>query len=234
MLNINPGMSVREISRVALELGCEVIHENSPGEISLKHPAIGSSLLLSSGQNNPGAEFAFWAKSLISNSKDRFTMINFDSQQGRIAKALQKMSYPDTQVVLAELAAQFEPSLTPKQVADSVSHLIRRGYVERVEPGRYKTTEILNQAVETYLVDESKTDILEVPVKVGDEKPVKIRRRSREISPGIDLGKLEGFIVRLEEAVVKLEKTAREFQDYNELREAMAAVEKVLAKRKLK
>ncbi len=36
------------------------------------------------------------------------------------------MSYPDTQVVLAELAAQFEPSLTKKQVADSVSHLIRK------------------------------------------------------------------------------------------------------------
>jgi uncharacterized protein YwgA len=236
MLNINPGMSVRDISRVALELGCEVIHENSPGEISLKHPAIGSSLLLSSAQHNPGAEFAFWAKSLISNSKDRFTMINFDTHQGRVAKALQKMSYPDTQVVLAELAAQLEPSLTSKQVADSVSHLIRRGYVERVEPGRYKTTEILNQAVETYLVDESKADTLKAPVKAEEEKavekPVKIRRRNRETSPEIDPVKLEGLIDRLEKAVENLEKTAREFQDYDELRDAMAIIEKTLAKRK--
>lgn len=236
MLNINPDMSVRDISRVALELGCEVIHENSPGEISLKHPAIGSSLLLSSGQHNPGAEFAFWAKSLISNSKDRFTMINFDSQQGHVAKALQKLSYPDTQVVLDELAALFEPSLTKKQVADSVSHLIRRGYVERIEPGRYKTTEILNQAVETYLVDESKTDILKAPVKAGEEKagekPVKTRKRTGETSAGIDPVKLEGFIDRLEKAVEKLEKTALQFQDYNELQDALAVMEKALTKRK--
>ncbi len=160
MQNIYPGMSVRDISRVALELGCEVTHENSPGDISLKHPALGSSLLLSSGQHNPGAEFAFWAKSLIINSKDKVTMINFDSHQGRVAKALQKMSYPDTQVVLAELAEHLEPTLTQKQVADSVSHLIRKGYVERLGPGRYKTTEILNQAVETYLEGKSKADIL--------------------------------------------------------------------------
>jgi len=236
MLNIDPGMSVRDISRVALELGCEVILGNSPGDISLKHPAIGSSLLLSAGQKNPGADFAFWAKPLINNSKGRCKMLNLESQQGRVAKALQKLSYPDNQIVLDELATHFGPALSKKQVADSVSHLIRRGYVERLGPGRYKTTEMLNQAVETYRMDESKMDTLETPVEAWEEKDgenlVKIRKRSRESSAGIDPDNLEGLIDRLEQAVEKLEKTARDFQDYNELQDAMAIMEKALAKTK--
>ena len=221
-LQISPGMSVRAISRLALDLGCEVIIGNAPGDISLKHPSIGSSLVLSAGQQNPGTKFALWVQPLINDNKEIVTMLNPESQQGRIAKTLQKLSYPDRPVVLDDLAAEFEPTLTKKQVADSVSHLIRRGYVERLGPAKYKTTEMLNQAVETDMADEG------APVQESLEKPVKIRRTGG----GVDLVKFEGFIERLESAVEKLETVARELQRHKELEEALDVLEKALARRK--
>jgi len=223
-LQISPGMSVRAISRLALDLGCEVIIGNAPGDISLKHPSIGSSLVLSAGQQNPGTKFALWVQPLINDNKEIVTMLNPESQQGRIAKTLQKLSYPDRPVVLDDLVTEFETILTKKQVADGVSHLIRRGYVERLEPGKYKTTEMLNQATETYKADEGQREAL--------EKPVKIRRKSREAGGEVDLAKLEGFIERLEGAVEKLETVARELQDHKELEEALDVMKRALAKRK--
>ena len=228
-LQINPRMSVRAISRLALDLGCEVIIGNAPGDISLKHPSIGSSLVLSAGQQNPGTKFALWVQPLINDNKEIVTMLNPESQQGRIAKTLQKLSYPDRPVVLDDLVTEFETILTKKQVADGVSHLIRRGYVERLEPGKYKTTEMLNQATETYKPDEGQR---EAPVQESLEKPVKIRRKSREAGGEVDLAKLEGFIERLEGAVEKLETVARELQDHKELEEALDVMKRALAKRK--
>jgi hypothetical protein len=228
-LKISPGMSVRAISRLALDLGCEVIIGNAPGDISLKHPSIGSSLVLSGDQQNPGNKFALWIKPLINDKWEISTMLNLDSQQGRIARALQKLSYPDKLVVLNDLITEFETILTKKQVADGVSHLIRRGYVERLEPGKYKTTEMLNQAVETYKEDEGQR---EAPVQEPLEKPVKIRRKSREAGVDVDLVKFEGFIERLESAVEKLETVARELQGHKEIQDALDVMEKALEKRK--
>ena len=225
---ISPGMSVRAISRLALDLGCEVIIGNAPGDISLKHPSIGSSLVLSD-QQNPGNKFALWIKPLINDKWEISTMLNLESQQGRIAKTLQKLSYPDKLVVLNDLITEFETILTKKQVADGVSHLIRRGYVERLEPGKYKTTEMLNQAVGTYKADEGQR---EAPVQEPLEKPVKIRRKRREAGVDVDLVKFEGFIERLEGAVEKLETVARELQGHKELEEALDVLEKALARRK--
>ena len=154
-------------------------------------------------------------------------MLNLESQQGRIAKALQKLSHPDKPVALDDLATEFEPALTKKQVADGVSNLIRKGYVERLGPGKYKTTEMLNQAVEIYKVEEDKMD---APVQETLEKPVKIRRKSREAGRQVDLSKLEGFIERLERAVEKLEITAQKLQDHKEIQDALDVMEKALAR----
>ena len=228
-LQISPGMSVRAISRLALDLGCEVIIGNAPGDISLKHPSIGSSLVLSAGQQNPGTKFALWVQPLINDNKEIVTMLNPESQQGRIAKTLQKLSYPDRPVVLDDLVTEFETILTKKQVADGVSHLIRRGYVERLEPGKYKTTEMLNQAVETYKTDEDQRT--EASVQESLEKTVKIRRKSREAGWEVDLVKFEGFIERLERVVEKLETVARELQDHKEIQDALDVLEKALEKR---
>ena len=226
-LKISPGMSVRAISRLALELGCEVVLGNAPGDISLKHPSISSALLLSDGQQNLGTKFALWVKPLINDNREIFIMLNLESQQGRIARALQKMSHPDKPVALDDLAIEFEPALTKKQVADGVSHLIRKGFVERLEPGKYKTTEMLNQATETYKVEE---DQMDTPAQETLEKPVKIRRKSREAGRQVDLIKLEGFIERLERAVERLEATAQKFQDHKDIQDALDVMEKALAR----
>ncbi|MFO7727600.1 MAG: hypothetical protein R6X11_04665 [Desulfonatronovibrio sp.] len=218
---ISPGMSVQAISRLALELGCEVIIGNSPGDISLKHPAISSSLVLSGDQQNPGNKFALWAKPLIKNNSEVSTMLNPESQQGRIARTLQKLSLHGTPVVLGDIVAEFENIFTKKQVADGVSHLIRKGYLERVEPGKYKATEMLNQGLGTYKSNEY------TPVQESQEEPVKIRRPGMEV----DLVKLEGFIERLERAVEKLETTAQKLQDHKEIQNALDIMEKALARR---
>lgn len=228
---ISPGMSVQSISRLALELGCEVVIGNAPGDIALKHPAVNSSLVLSGDQQNLGNKFALWAKPLIKDNKEILTMLNLESQQGQIARALQRLSLHDTPVVLGDLATEFETILTKKQVADGVSHLTRKGYVERVEPGKYKPTEILNQAVETYQAGQGQMD---APVQESREKSVKIRRKSTEAGGEVDLIKLEGFIKRLEMAVEKLETTAQKLQDHKEIQDALDVMEKALEKRKLR
>ncbi len=241
VLNIYPDMSVRDVGRTALEMGCEVIIGNKPGEILLKHPSIKSSLQLSSDQKNPGAKFASWANPLIQNSKERFNMLNLESQQGRIAKVLQRLSYPDKPIVLNEIAVKFESILTKKQVSDGVSHLIRRGYVERLEPGLYKTTEMLNQAVDAHQVDESEKDVPAAPAelieeaashKPVDHKPVKIRRKSRE--PDIEAAPplLESLFNRLEKAIERLEDVTRDFQEYSDIQNALATLEQALARKK--
>lgn len=228
-LKITPGMGVQAISRLALDLGCEVILGNAPGDISLKHPSIGSSLDLSAGQQNPGTRFALWVKPLINDNLEMLTMLNPESQQGRIARALQRLSFPDRSVVLDDLAAEFEPTLTKKQVADGVSHLIRKGLVERLGSAKYKTTEMLNQVVETNKTGEGQG---ETRVLESLEKPVKIRRKRREPGGQIDPGKLEGLIERLEMTVVKLERLIREFQDHKDIQDALDVMEKALARRK--
>lgn len=222
-------MSVQSISRLALELGCEVIIGNAPGDITLKHPSIGSSLVLSGDQQNPGYKFTLWANPLIKDNREILTMLNLESQQGRIARVLQKLSIYDTPVFLDDLLAEFETTLTKKQVADAVSHLIRRGYVERLGPGKYKTTEILNQAVATHKDDE---DQIDAPIQEVREKPVKIKRKSMEASGKVDLIKLESFIERLEGAVERLEATAQKLQDHKEIQDALDVMEKALARRK--
>lgn len=86
-------MSVRAISRPALELGREIVLGNGPGDISLKHPSISSALVLSAGQQNPGTKFALWARPPFNDNREIFTMPNLESRQGRIAKALAKRTH---------------------------------------------------------------------------------------------------------------------------------------------
>lgn len=222
-------MSVRSISRIALELGCEVIIGKGLGDISLKHPSIGSSLVLSGDQQNPGNKFALWAKPIIKDNMEISTMLNPESQQGRIARTLQKLSYNDSPVVLGDVVAEFETTLTKKQVADAISHLIRKGYVERLGPGKYKSTEMLNQTVETYKADEAQAD---APVQESQEKPVNIKRKIKEAGGEVDLIKFESLIERLERAVERMEKAAQKLQDHQEIQDALDVMEKALASRR--
>ncbi|MFN2268626.1 MAG: hypothetical protein ABR533_10150, partial [Desulfonatronovibrio sp.] len=192
-LKITPNMSVQSINQLALELGCEVIIGSTPRDISLKHPAINSSLALSGDQQNLGNKFVFWAKPLIKDKKDILTMLNFESQQGKIARVLQKLSIYDSPVVLDDLVAEFETTLTKKQVADGVSLLSRKGYIERLEPGKYKTTEILNLAVEPYNAHKGQMD---ASVQENQEKLGKIEKKNIEPDQGSDLVKFESLIER--------------------------------------
>lgn len=223
-------MSVRSITRLALELGCEVTIGKAPGDIALKHPSIGSSLVLSGDQQYLGNKFALWAKPLIKDNMEiSTTMLNLESQQGRIAKTLQKLSLNDSPVVMGDIVAEFETTLSKKQVADGISHLIRKGYVERLGSGKYKPTEMLKQAVGSYKADE---DQMDVPVQESQKNPVSIRRMGRETGGEVDLVKLEGFIERLEKAVERLEATAQKLQNHKEIQDALDVMEKALAKRK--
>ncbi len=230
-LKITPDMSVQSISHLALELGCEVIIGKTSQDISLKHPAISSSLALSGDQQNLGNKFVLWAKQLIKENKDMLIMLNLDSQQGKIARIIQKLSIYDTPVVLDDLVAEFEKTLTKKQVADGVSQLTRKGYVERFEPGKYKTTEMLNLAVEAYKADQGQMDS---PVQESREKLGKIERKNIELGEGVDLVKFEGLIERIEKAVEKMESTAQKLQDHQEIQDALDVMEKALGKIKLR
>ncbi len=230
---IYPEMAVHDINRVALELGCEVIIGNRQGEIILKHPEINSSLLLSADEKMQGAKFTDWAGILISNHKERFAMLNLQSKQGRVAGSLHRMSYPDKTITLDELMTDFEGVYTRKQVADWMSHLVRRGYVERVAPGRYRTTQILSQAAEAYSQDQVKDDNFKPPrgsSRTADLSETAKPGKKKTGQGSIEAPGLEELISRLENAVERLEKTARGFQVNTELVEAMTMMHKALEK----
>ncbi|WP_045216148.1 hypothetical protein [Desulfonatronovibrio magnus] len=226
-LKITPNMSVQQISQLALELGCEVIIGNTRREISLKHPEIKSSLALSDDQQNLGNKFVLWAKPLIKNNKKISTMLNLESQQGQIARLVQKRSAHDAPVLLDDLAAELESTLTKKQVADGVSQLSRKGYVERLEQGKYTTTEILNLAVEAYNANEGQ---MVEPSQENQEAPLKKITKSEEVDAKVDLIKLQGLIQRLDGVVEKLEAATQKLQDHEEIQDALDVMGKALAK----
>lgn len=113
-------------------------------------------------------------------------------------------------------------------MADGVSHLIRKGYLERLAPGKYNTTRMLNQAVGSYKPGQ---DQLDAPVQESRKDPAKIKKNT-EPGPEVDLTRFETFIERLERAVEKLETTAQKLQDHKEIQDALDVMEKALAKRK--
>ncbi len=226
--SIYPDMTVRDVGLVALDLGCEVIHGNKPGDITLKHPEIKSSLSLSADNHNPGVLFASWAQPLIADDTARLKNISMESRQGQVAAAIQRMSYPDKIVQLDAVVAKFEPTFTRKQIADSISHLVRKGYVERHELGQYKTTPMLDQIVRMSMDNEDKTDHAAYePEPVKDVQQV----GGKEKKP-VELDNLESLIARLEKAVDKIEAAAGRLQHYSELQDAVDVMEKALAKAK--
>ena len=236
--NIYPDMTVRDIGLVALDLGCEVIHGNKPGDITLKHPEIKTSISLSADDNNPGTLFASWAQPLIANDTARLKSISMESRQGQIAAAIQRMSYPGKVVQLDAVVAEFQPAYTRKQIADSISHLVRKGYVERHELGEYKTTPMLDQIIKMSLDNEDKVEHAEheqEPVKESIKEPVKDKPETgdKDKKP-VELDSLESFIVRLEKAVDRLEVAAGRLHDYSEFQDAMDVMEKALTKAKKK
>ncbi|MFW6179911.1 MAG: hypothetical protein ACOC43_16255 [Desulfohalobiaceae bacterium] len=162
--------------------------------------------------------------------------LDFNSQQGRVALEIAKVSAQGRDADLGYLQHKLGESLSRKEIASCASKLYRLGYLERTGYGKYRATEkLLRQASDDETLEQSAE-------QAEDEErspEVVVRRQNREQSEQAAKKRLETDLTRLDNLLDRLETSLNRLQDLTtrldknaRLQEVMDLLEQALAKGK--
>lgn len=157
--------------------------------------------------------------------------LNFESKMGRLAREIETASFQGQEVDIGFLQDRLGPEFSRKQISDWAAKLVKRGYLEKLGPGKFKAKPKLHQfAGRKSAQDEERPE--ESPAVIVRKKARAKRAEAGQAGHEAELTRLESLVQSLEACLTRLESITDKFQDRAELQELMDVLDKILAKRK--
>lgn len=162
-------------------------------------------------------------------SGEKMRALNLETKLGQVVREFQRATSNGQDADIDYLQQRLGSSLSRKEIASYASKLYNQGYLERVEKGKYRANENLNQLAGGSDAQEPSAESAEDASK---SPAVIIRKQSRDQAEQAAKKRQEADLSRLANLVDRLEGLTERLDKNADLQEAMDLLQQAWAKGK--